>query len=145
MRRSTRTSLSVGLGIVFAALASAASAKDAPAVLPPSLRPVAEVAADVDARMIEAWTGIGLERGPAAPDAEFLRRATLDIAGRLPTADEARTFLANTSNDRRQALVARLSSPPLARNCPFGTPIRNRSTTSTPLKSPVHDAPGVRS
>lgn len=41
-------------------------------------------------------------------DDEFLRRATLDITGRLPTIEEAQAFLADTSAAKRQILVDRL-------------------------------------
>ncbi len=49
--------------------------------------------------------------GPAAPlvdDAGFLRRVSLDLTGRIPTSDEVRAFLADTSADKRQQLVDRL-------------------------------------
>jgi hypothetical protein len=50
-------------------------------------------------------------------DAEFLRRASLDLTGMPPTADEARAFLADTSADKRQRLVDRLfASPQYARH-----------------------------
>lgn len=38
-------------------------------------------------------------------DSEFLRRASLDIIGTLPTATEARTFLADSSKDKRARLI----------------------------------------
>ena len=41
-------------------------------------------------------------------DAVFLRRAYLDVIGTLPTADEARAFLSDTSLNKRRALVERL-------------------------------------
>src|SRR5205823_13317513 len=51
---------------------------------------------------------------PAAPadDAQFLRRVYLDIAGRIPSVAEARTFLTDKRPDRRQRLVDRLLDSP---------------------------------
>jgi len=40
-----------------------------------------------------------------AGDAEFLRRASLDLTGNLPTLDEARAFLADTNSDKRDELI----------------------------------------
>ncbi|MCA9047780.1 MAG: DUF1549 domain-containing protein, partial [Planctomycetaceae bacterium] len=45
-------------------------------------------------------------------DEEFLRRVSLDVIGILPTADEARTFLADTSADKRTKLIDALLSRP---------------------------------
>ncbi len=45
---------------------------------------------------------------PPASDAEFLRRAYLDFAGRIPSADEAREFLRDESPDKRTQLIDRL-------------------------------------
>lgn len=41
-------------------------------------------------------------------DAEFLRRVSLDLNGMPPTADEARSFLADASDKKRELLVDRL-------------------------------------
>ncbi|MEW4526740.1 DUF1549 domain-containing protein [Maioricimonas sp. JC845] len=51
------------------------------------------------------------QAGPVAPpadDAEFVRRVYLDLAGRIPTADEARAFLNDESSEKRSALIDRL-------------------------------------
>ncbi len=49
---------------------------------------------------------------PVCDDATFLRRASLDITGVLPTADEARAFVADPSPDKRSELVDRLLASP---------------------------------
>ncbi len=49
--------------------------------------------------------------GPPAPrstDAEFLRRASLDLAGTIPAAEETRAFLADADPGKREKLVDRL-------------------------------------
>lgn len=52
-----------------------------------------------------------------ADDAEFLRRATLDLWGIIPTADEARAFLSDQHSDKRTKLIDRLlASPRFARH-----------------------------
>lgn len=45
-------------------------------------------------------------------DHVFLRRATTDLCGRIPTAEEVRSFLADDSADKRQKLVDRLVQEP---------------------------------
>ena len=47
-----------------------------------------------------------------ATDAEFLRRAQLDLTGRIPTKDEVLAFLADTSPTKREQLVDRLLQTP---------------------------------
>ena len=51
---------------------------------------------------------------PSAPcsDTTFLRRAHLDVIGRLPTVEEARAFLADSSTDKRVKLIDSLLTRP---------------------------------
>jgi hypothetical protein len=51
---------------------------------------------------------LGLPPSQLSNDATFLRRVTVDIAGRLPTADEAEMFLGDQSPDKRDRLIDRL-------------------------------------
>ena len=49
---------------------------------------------------------------PGIDEAHFLRRVTLDLAGRIPTPAEQSVFLADESPDRRARLVDRLMASP---------------------------------
>ena len=62
--------------------------------------------------MEATWKKARVTPAPPAGDAEFLRRVTLDLAGRVPTIEEAERFLADAAADKRQRLVdALLTSP----------------------------------
>src|SRR5262249_37226813 len=52
------------------------------------------------------------DAAPPAADAEFLRRATLDLSGTIPTAAEARAFFADPAPDKRTRLIDRLLAQP---------------------------------
>jgi hypothetical protein len=49
----------------------------------------------------------------ASGDLEFLRRVTIDVVGILPTPDEARAFLADSSKDKRAKKIDELLKHPL--------------------------------
>ncbi|WP_165246446.1 DUF1549 and DUF1553 domain-containing protein [Paludisphaera soli] len=55
---------------------------------------------------------LGLTPSAPAGDATYLRRAYLDVIGRLPTPDEARAFLDDSAPDKRARLVDRLLERP---------------------------------
>lgn len=55
---------------------------------------------------------LGIPPSPVVDDATFLRRATLDIAGRMPTAEEASGFLADTNAAKRDAIIDTLLKGP---------------------------------
>ena len=69
------------------------------------------------ANMIDehVWNGLqrlGLTASEPAPEHRFLRRAYLDIIGRIPTGSEARSYLEQESPNKREQLVDRLLSSP---------------------------------
>lgn len=55
---------------------------------------------------------LGLTVSPPAGDAEFLRRATLDVLGNLPGADDVRRFVADADPAKRAKLIDRLLAHP---------------------------------
>ncbi len=62
----------------------------------------------VDTHVWNKLDHLGIPVSPLADDATFLRRVSLDMTGTLPTADEARAFLTDTSPDKRQRVVESL-------------------------------------
>ncbi|QDT26396.1 hypothetical protein Enr10x_16970 [Gimesia panareensis] len=52
------------------------------------------------------------QAAPLADDATFLRRVTLDLTGTIPTADEVRTFVADSAPDKRSQLIDQLLASP---------------------------------
>lgn len=58
------------------------------------------------------WQALGLQPSPCSTDAQFLRRVTLDLCGRLPTPLEVRSFLASTLPDKRDRAIDRLLDSP---------------------------------
>ncbi|MBL9185202.1 MAG: DUF1553 domain-containing protein [Verrucomicrobiaceae bacterium] len=55
---------------------------------------------------------IGIPPSEITDDGTFIRRVTLDIAGRLPTASEMKDFMASKDANKRTALVDRLLESP---------------------------------
>jgi hypothetical protein len=54
----------------------------------------------------------GVPHAPLATDQEFMRRVTLDLTGRIPSATDMREFLADKSPDKRAKLIGRLIGSP---------------------------------
>jgi hypothetical protein len=54
----------------------------------------------------------GQSPAPLADDAEFLRRVWLDLAGRIPNAEETRRFLDSSDPDKRSQMIDQLLAAP---------------------------------
>jgi hypothetical protein len=66
----------------------------------------------IDALVDERLRVLQIQPAPASDDGTFLRRASLDLVALLPTADEARDFVAATDPDKRERALDRLLSRP---------------------------------
>ena len=75
----------------------------------PNLPPPANF---IDQHLFANLQQIGVPPSPLADDATFIRRVTLDIAGRLPTDSETIGFFGSSHSDRRVQLIERLLKSP---------------------------------
>jgi len=66
----------------------------------------------IDGHVYRRLSQLNIAPAEVCSDAEFLRRASLDLIGTLPTAEEARKFLAGTEPNKRAVLVERLMERP---------------------------------
>jgi Protein of unknown function (DUF1549)/Protein of unknown function (DUF1553) len=93
-----------------------ASAQPAPPIVAPQPESPVELPADivayVDARVADNWRDAGLEPSPRSEDSEWLRRVYLDLAGRIPSADQVEAFLADTAADKRGRVADDLLASP---------------------------------
>ena len=78
-------------------LALCLSASAFAAALPESAR--------IDSILAKDWQKNGLKANPAATDEIFVRRLYLDVAGRIPTIDEARSFIDSKEAGKRTKLI----------------------------------------
>jgi hypothetical protein len=66
----------------------------------------------IDDHIWASMERLGLKASEPCSDATYLRRVTIDIAGRVPTVEEARAFLADGAADKRERAVERLLASP---------------------------------
>src|SRR5436190_10716112 len=94
--------------LACACLAGFSTALPAEELLAPD-RPIEEV---VDHYIDAGLTAAGVSPAPAADEANFIRRITLDLAGRIPLASEVQSFLQSAEPDKKARLVDRLLASP---------------------------------
>ncbi|MDW7995847.1 MAG: DUF1549 domain-containing protein, partial [Gemmatales bacterium] len=66
----------------------------------------------VDVHTAQKWRDLNLMPSPLCSDEEFIRRATLQICGTLPTPAEVQAFLADNDPSKRDKLIDRLLERP---------------------------------
>ena len=101
----------------------AASAADASRPTPHAAVPAKDalspkdVATEVDRKILAELQKAGLHAAERCSDEDFLRRVSLDIAGKLPTPEEVRAFRTSTDENNRSALIdALIASPEFGTN-----------------------------
>jgi hypothetical protein len=120
----------VMVGLVFALAPEApGQAKDEPAAAEPKERPEPKTAAKfvdqldpkyggveqvafINEQIENGWKENKVQPSDRCTDFEFIRRASLDIIGRIATPEEMKRFFADSPEKRRAALVNRLVDSP---------------------------------
>jgi hypothetical protein len=76
------------------------------------VRDPAPTASVIDAEVNRRLAEIKVPASPRADDAEFLRRVTLDLTGRIPTYQQTVSFLDSKDPDKRRKLIDELLDSP---------------------------------
>jgi hypothetical protein len=99
-------------GLALAAAWLQAASDPPQTTAPAAARAPADVAVDIDRLIDRRLTDAKVASSPLADDAEFLRRLSLDVTGRIPTADRVKAFLADSDPDRRRKVIDELLADP---------------------------------
>lgn len=84
-----------------------------PVGVPGQLRQqIANSKTEIDRLVLKKLDKLGILPSGNASDAEFFRRVSLDVAGTLPTSDQVRQFLDDSSPDKRSKMVETLLASP---------------------------------
>lgn len=107
--------LAPAIGLAILTAVSPAMGDDGKISSPDATKPAANTVVPraamtqrIDELLAEGQATAKVTPAPLADDAEFLRRASLDLTGVVPRASEVRDFLADDQPDKRQALIDRL-------------------------------------
>lgn len=106
--------LMLGLGLVGQAQETprVGTARTAEPTGSPGFKFIEEPTGIVNALLSQAWQKNKLQPAPRCDDHEYIRRATLDIIGRIPTVEEIQEYLKWPAENRRAQLVDKLLASP---------------------------------
>jgi hypothetical protein len=66
----------------------------------------------IDVEIFDKMAKAGVPSAKLSSDTEFLRRIYLDLTGRIPSPEDVRNFLADSSTDKRNVVIDRLLNSP---------------------------------
>ncbi|MCA9015189.1 MAG: DUF1553 domain-containing protein, partial [Planctomycetaceae bacterium] len=78
----------------------------------PGAYPEVATPTDVDRHVVSKLRKLGIQPSGLCTDDEFLRRVSLDMTGTLPTPEEVRVFLKDTSTEKRSQKIEELLNRP---------------------------------
>ena len=78
----------------------------------PAQQTITDAAAAIDAILASEQATAGIRPGEPLSDEQFVRRAYLELGGRIPRLEEAKRFLARRDADKRADLIADLLESP---------------------------------
>ena len=102
-RQKIRSDLGSTLQRYIYGTSSAAAIADAPGIPRKNF---------IDDSIFSRMATAAIQPAPLASDAEFLRRVTLDLTGRIPSGADVQAFIADTNPSKRDLLVDRLIGSP---------------------------------
>ncbi|MCE9530645.1 MAG: DUF1549 and DUF1553 domain-containing protein [Planctomycetes bacterium] len=73
---------------------------------------VPEKTTGIDQHLWANWQRLGIKPSLPATDEEFIRRASLDVCGTLPTPEEVKTYVEDMRADKKAKLIDRLLERP---------------------------------
>ena len=74
----------------------------------PKQLPQSELVTSINSHISNGWKDAEIVPSPVAGDAEWGRRVYLDMTGRIPTREEATSFIEDNSRNKRQKLIQKL-------------------------------------
>jgi hypothetical protein len=102
----------MGVGVLALVVTTSGLRAGPPGRAEPPPGDVAALAARIDEHVAAGYAAARATPAALTDDAAFLRRVTLDLAGRIPRSSEVREFLADKSPDKRREVVDRLLEGP---------------------------------
>ena len=103
--------------------------------------PVTPTPTKVDELVVQKLRKVGIVPSDLCTDAEFLRRASLDVTGTLPTTKEVREFIAETNPEKRSRKIDELLERPgyvawwTTRLCDFTGNSDDKLNNVTPVRT----------